>query len=108
VAVLVAGGAARMLPVSLNCPLPLRRTHPPTLLLQFAAGFVITPRQPWREIKTKYTLEPKIGCSIKAKQRKEASGKSVRPARPLQLFSQQGLYNARPARPQPKMGCRPS
>ena len=31
---------------------------------------------PWREIKTKDTLEPKMGC-IKAKQRKEASGKSV-------------------------------
>jgi len=26
----VAGGAAEVLPVSLNCPLPLRRTHPPT------------------------------------------------------------------------------
>jgi len=30
VALLVAGGAAGMLPVSLNCPLPLQRTHPPT------------------------------------------------------------------------------
>jgi hypothetical protein len=28
----VAGGAARVLPVSLNCPLPLRRTHPLTLV----------------------------------------------------------------------------
>jgi len=28
----VAGGAAGMLPVSLKCPLPLRRTHPPTLV----------------------------------------------------------------------------
>jgi len=28
----VADGAARVLPVSLNCPLPLRRTHPPTLV----------------------------------------------------------------------------
>jgi len=28
----VAGGAAEVLPVSLNCPLPLRRTHPPTLV----------------------------------------------------------------------------
>jgi len=45
---------------------------------------------------------------IKAKQRKEASGKSVRSARPLQLFSQQGLYDTQPARPQPKMGSRPS
>jgi len=42
---------------------------------------------------------------ITANQRKEASGKSVRPARALQLFSQQGLYNARPPRPQPKLGC---
>ena len=39
---------------------------------------------PWREIKTKNGLQ----ALIKAKQRKEASGKSVRPARPLQLFSQ--------------------
>jgi len=30
VAVLVAGGAAEVVPVSLNCPLPLRRTPPPT------------------------------------------------------------------------------
>ena len=29
VAVLVAGGAAEVLPVFLNCSLPLRRTHPP-------------------------------------------------------------------------------
>ena len=29
---LVAGAAAEVLPVSLNCPLPLRRTHPPTLV----------------------------------------------------------------------------
>ena len=28
----MAGGAAEVLPVSLNCPLPLRRTHPPTLI----------------------------------------------------------------------------
>ena len=34
VAILVAGGAAEVLPVSLNCPLPLRRTHAhPTLLV---------------------------------------------------------------------------
>jgi len=31
----VAGGAAEVLPVSLNCPLPLRRTHPPTLVCCF-------------------------------------------------------------------------
>jgi hypothetical protein len=28
----VAGSAAEVLPVSLNCPLPLRRTHPPTFV----------------------------------------------------------------------------
>jgi hypothetical protein len=28
----VAGGAAEVLPFSLNCPLPLRKTHPPTLV----------------------------------------------------------------------------
>ena len=32
---LVAGSAAEVLPVSLNCPLPLRRTHPPTLICCF-------------------------------------------------------------------------
>jgi len=85
-------------------------------MLQFAVGFVITPRlrhytkaavegdQNQIHAGTKYGLQ----ALIKAKQRKEASGKSVRPARPLQLFSQQDLYSARPARPQPKMGCRPS
>jgi len=31
----VAGSAAEVLPVSLNCPLPLRRTHPPTLVFCF-------------------------------------------------------------------------
>ena len=31
----MAGGAVEMLPVSLNCPLPLRRTHPPTLVCCF-------------------------------------------------------------------------
>jgi len=31
----VAGGAVEVLPVSLNCPLPLRRTHPPTLVFCF-------------------------------------------------------------------------
>jgi len=46
VALLVAGGAAGVLPVSLNCPLPLRRTHPPTLICCFcvfaAMGVTIT------------------------------------------------------------------
>jgi hypothetical protein len=31
----VAGGAARMLPVSLSCPLPLRRTNPPAVVCCF-------------------------------------------------------------------------
>jgi len=35
VALLVAGGAAEVLPVPLNCPPPLRRTHPPTLFCCF-------------------------------------------------------------------------
>ena len=36
VALLVAGGAAAVLPVSLNCPLPPQRTHhPPTLVCCF-------------------------------------------------------------------------
>jgi len=35
VALLVAGGAAEVLSVSLNWPLPLRRTHPPTLGCSF-------------------------------------------------------------------------
>jgi len=37
VALLVAGGAAEVLPVSLNCPLPLQRTHPPTFVCCFCA-----------------------------------------------------------------------
>ena len=35
VALLVAGGAAGVLPVLFNCPLPLRRTHPSTLVCCF-------------------------------------------------------------------------
>jgi len=35
VALLVAGGAAGVLPVSLSCPLPLRRTHPPAVVCSF-------------------------------------------------------------------------
>jgi len=31
----VAGGAAEVLPVFLNCPLPLRRTHPPAVVCCF-------------------------------------------------------------------------
>jgi hypothetical protein len=52
-------------------------------MLQFAVDFVIT-QVPWREIKTKNGLQ----ALTKAKQRKEASAKSVRPARPQpELFS---------------------
>ena len=46
-------------------------------MLQFAVGFVIAPRHytklPWREIKTKTGLQ----ALTKAKQRKEASAKSI-------------------------------
>jgi len=35
VALLVAGGAAGVLTVSLSCPLPLRRTHPSTIVCCF-------------------------------------------------------------------------
>ena len=35
-ALLVAGGAAGVLPLSLSWPLPLRRTHPPTLVCCFS------------------------------------------------------------------------
>jgi len=42
VALLVAGGAAEVLPVSLNCPLPLRRTHPPTLVCCVFAAMGVT------------------------------------------------------------------
>ena len=31
----MAGSAARVLPVSLSCPLPLRRTHPPAVVCCF-------------------------------------------------------------------------
>ena len=54
---------------------------------------------PWREIKTKNGLQ----ALTKAKQRKEASAKSVRPAKPLQLFSQQGLYNSKKQAASPKV-----
>ena len=37
---LVAGGAAEVLPVSLNCPLPLQRIHPPTLVCFFVFAAV--------------------------------------------------------------------
>jgi len=37
----VAGDAAEMLPVSLNCPLPLRRTHPSTLVCCFCVFAVL-------------------------------------------------------------------
>ena len=61
-------------------------------MLQFAVGFVITPRRAAVEgdqIKQIHAgTKNRLQALIKAKQRKEASGKSVRPARPLQLFSQ--------------------
>jgi hypothetical protein len=116
------------------------------------APTTVQPARPLQRPASKATTKNGLQALIKAKQRKEASGKSVRPARPLQLFSQhssttpgqQGhnqkwaagphkskttqrskrqvrkasktpttvqpeqLYNARPARPQQKMGCRPS
>jgi len=37
----VAGGAAEVLQVSLNCPLPLRSTHPPTLICCFCVVAVM-------------------------------------------------------------------
>jgi hypothetical protein len=52
VALLVVGGAAEVLPVSLNCPLPLRRTHPPTLVCcvcVFAAMGVTSTKSGWLE-----------------------------------------------------------
>jgi len=46
VALLVAGSAAGVLPVSLSCPLPLRRTHPPAIVCCFCVfaevGVIIT------------------------------------------------------------------
>ena len=52
-AVLVAGGAAGVLPVSLNHPLPLRRTPPPTLVCCFCVFAVmgVTSTKPrWLEV----------------------------------------------------------
>ena len=37
----MAGGDAEVLPVSLSCPLPLRRTHPPTLVCCFCVFAVM-------------------------------------------------------------------
>jgi len=52
-ALLMVGGAAEVLPVSLNCPLPLRRTHPPTLICCFcvftALGVTCT-KSGWLEV----------------------------------------------------------
>jgi len=53
VALLVDGGAAEVLPVSLNCSLPLRRTHPPTLVCcfcVFAAMGVTSTKSGWLEV----------------------------------------------------------
>ena len=72
-------------------------------MLQFAVGFVITPS--CRGGRSR----PKMGCRpSQSKTTQRSKCQSVRPARPLQLFGQQGLYNARPPRIQPKMGCGPS
>jgi len=49
----VAGCEAEVLPVSLNCPLPLRRTHPPTLICcfcVFAAMGVTSTKSGWLEV----------------------------------------------------------
>jgi len=53
-------------------------------MLQFAVGFVIYTKLPWREIKTKNGLQAltkakqrKEASATKAKQRKEASAKSM-------------------------------
>jgi hypothetical protein len=82
-------------------------------MLQFAVGFVITPRLPWREIKTKDMLEPKNGLQalIKAKQRKEASGK---PVSQIQANSDVNTHNskhklrgrAREKQPEQKQGTK--
>ena len=50
VALLVVGGAAEVLPVSLNCPLPFQRTHPPTLVCCFCvfAALGVTSTQSGR------------------------------------------------------------
>ena len=47
----MAGGAAEVLPaVSLNCPLPPRETHPPTLISCFGvfAAMAVTSTKPGR------------------------------------------------------------
>jgi hypothetical protein len=52
-ALLVAGGAAEVLPVSPNCPLPLQRIHPPTLVccfFVFAAVGVTSTKSGWLEV----------------------------------------------------------
>ena len=60
--VLVAGGAAEMLPVSLNCPLSLRRTHPPTLVFCFCvfAGVGVTSTKSGR-LEVNWSLSGKRG-----------------------------------------------
>jgi hypothetical protein len=47
---LVAGGADGVLPVTLSCPLPLRRTHPPALVCCFRvfAEIGVTSTISWR------------------------------------------------------------
>jgi hypothetical protein len=49
-------------------------------MLKFAVGFVITPRLPWRAIKTRDTgIENGLQALMKAKQRKEARNKGGKP-----------------------------
>ena len=66
VALLVAGGAAEVLPVSLNCSLPLRRTHPPTLVCcycVFAAIRVTSTKSGRLEVSLSY-LRSGVGRAI--------------------------------------------
>ena len=62
VALLVAGGAAEVLPVSLNCPLPLQRIHPPTLVCCFCifAAMGVTSTKSGR-LEVNLTLSEKGG-----------------------------------------------
>ena len=65
VAVLVAGGAAEVLPVSLNCPLPLRRTHPPTLVCcfcVFAAVGVTSTKSGRLEVNLSFSGKQAVPC----------------------------------------------
>ena len=75
----VAGGAAGVLPV--NCPLPLRRIHPPTLVCIFCvfAAMGVTSTKPGR-------LEVNLSLSGKR------GGKSHLGTILLQLFQESGDF----------------